>query len=77
MKERTVPTAADIEVVKSKKILDEVTEIMNSQNLREATRMISSRMEEEACTALELAAGFLKLHLGEEKEDIQIGRAHV
>ena len=71
MKERTVPTAADIEVVKSKKILDEVTEIMNSQNLREATRMISSRMEEEACTALELAAGFLKLHLGEEKEDIQ------
>ena len=71
MKERTVPTAADIEAVKSKKILDEVTEVMNSKNLRETTRMISARMEEESCTALELAAAFLKLHLGEEKEDIQ------
>lgn len=70
MKERTIPTAADIELVKSKKILNDVITVMNSKNLRETTRMIEAKMEEESCTALELAAAFLKLHLGEEKEDI-------
>lgn len=74
MKERTVPAASDIEAVKSKKILDDVVSVMNSKNLREATKMIEARMEEESCTALELAAAFLKLHLGEEKEDIPVDK---
>lgn len=70
MNERTIPGAADIEAVKGKKILDEVTQVMNEKNLRDATKMIERKMQEENCTALELAAAFLKLHLGEEKEDI-------
>lgn len=70
MNERSVPAVADIEVVKAKKILDEVVTVMNDKNLREATKMVESRMQEENCTALELAAAFLKLHLGEEREDI-------
>ena len=36
------------------------------------TRMITEKMEEEDCTALELAAAFLKLHMGEELEDIPV-----
>lgn len=70
MNERTIPGAADIEAVKGKKILDEVAQVMNEKNLREATKMIERKMQEEDCTALEIAAAFLKLHLGEEKEDI-------
>ena len=70
MNARTVPTAADIESVKSTKILNDVVSVMNSTNLRDVSYMIERKMEEENCTALELAAAFLKLYLGEEKEDI-------
>lgn len=71
MNERTIPTAADIEAVKAKKILNEVSDVMNSKNLRDATKVIEARMKEESCTALEIAAAFLKLQLGEEREDIK------
>ena len=70
MNERTVPTASDITKVKSKKILNEVMEVVNKENLRDVTKIITAKMEEEDCTALELAAAFLKLQLGEEKQDI-------
>ncbi|MDY5575949.1 MAG: DEAD/DEAH box helicase [Lachnospiraceae bacterium] len=70
MNERTVPTASDIAKVKSKKILNEVMEVVNKENLRDVTKIITAKMEEEDCTALELAAAFLKLQLGEEKQDI-------
>jgi ATP-dependent RNA helicase DeaD len=71
MNERTIPTAADIEAVKAKKILNEVSDVMNSKNLRDVTKVIEARMKEESCTALEIAAAFLKLQLGEEREDIK------
>ena len=74
MNERTIPAAADIEMVKAKKILNDVSAVMNEKNLRDTTKMIEARMEEENCTALELAAAFLKLHLGEEKEDIPVDK---
>ncbi len=70
MNERKIPAVADIEVVKAKKILDEVAKTLNSKNLREVTKMIETKMQEEECSALELAAAFLKRELGEEREDI-------
>ena len=70
MKERTIPAASDIEAVKSEKILGEVVSIINSKNLRETTKTIEAKMKEESCTALELAAAFLRFYLGEEREDI-------
>ncbi len=74
MNERTIPAASDIEMVKAKKILNDVSAVMNEKNLRDTTKMIEARMAEENCTALELAAAFLKLHLGEEKEDIPVDK---
>ncbi len=71
MNERRIPSAADIEQVKAKKLLNEVVEVLNNKNLRDSMKMVEERMEEENCTALELAAAFLKYHLGEEKEDIR------
>ena len=47
MNERTIPAAADIEMVKAKKILNDVSAVMNEKNLRDTTKMIEARMEEE------------------------------
>ena len=74
MKARALPTSADINHAKGEKVLTEITEILHDdeKNLSDMTRMITEKMEEEDCTALELAAAFLKLHMGEELEDIPV-----
>lgn len=70
MKAKTVPSVADITEAKSQKILNEVIDILRNQDLTNATAIIAAKMEEEDCTALELAAAFLRAQLGEEKEEI-------
>lgn len=72
MKARALPTSADIHHAKAEKVLAEVTEILHDKDLTDMTRMITAKMEEEDCTALELAAAFLKLHMGEELQDIPV-----
>ncbi len=70
MKAKTVPSVADITEAKSQKILKDVLEVMRSADLSKSTAIIEAKMEEEDCTAIELAAAFLKAQLGEEKEEI-------
>ena len=72
MTARTVPTSADINQFKARKVLNELTAILKEQDLTDVTRMITEKMEEEDCTALELAAAFLRYHMGEEQEDIPV-----
>lgn len=70
MKAKTIPSVADITEAKAQKILNEVLETLRNQDLTSATAIIAAKMEEEDCTALELAAAFLRTQLGEEKEEI-------
>ncbi len=71
MKARTVPTAADIRASKSEKILNDVLEIVEEQDLSDMLRIIESKIDDEDCTALDLAAAFLKQQMGNEVlEDI-------
>lgn len=70
MKARTVPSGADIMGAKSEKVFHEVLVIMKEKDLTDLIHMVENRMEEEDCTAIELCAAFLKLHMGEELEDI-------
>lgn len=72
MKAKVIPTVADIAEAKSQKILNSVFEIMHNKDISKATGIIESKMEEEDCTAIELAAAFLQSMLGEEKEEIEI-----
>lgn len=72
MKAKVVPTVADITEAKSKKILDGVVEVMRAQDLASTMAIIEAKMEEEDCTAMELAAAFLRSQLGEEKEEIPV-----
>ncbi|MDO5410586.1 MAG: DEAD/DEAH box helicase [Lachnospiraceae bacterium] len=72
MKARALPTSADITHAKAVKVLGEVMGILRDKDLKDMTRMIEEKMEDEDCTAIELAAAFLKLHMGEELEDIPV-----
>ena len=70
MKARIVPTGADISERKATKVLSEVMDILREKDITDMIHMIENKIEEEDCTAIELAAAFLKLHMGEELEDI-------
>lgn len=70
MKARIVPTGADISERKATKVLSEVMDILREKDITDMIHMIENKIEEEDYTAIELAAAFLKLHMGEELEDI-------
>ena len=70
VKARTVPSVADIQGAQANKVFSEVMELMNSADMAALEQLIQEKINEEDVTALELCAGFLKLHLGEDKEEI-------
>ncbi len=72
IKARTIPSAADITAVKAQKILSKVMEIRNDKDLTKMTKIIADKINDEDVTAMELAAAFLKLHMGDEIEDIPV-----
>ena len=72
IKARTIPSAADITAVKAQKILTKVMEIRNDKDLTKMTKIITDKINDEDITAMELAAAFLKLHMGDELEDIPV-----
>ncbi len=72
IKPRTVPSAADITTVKSDKIIAEAMKTLQENNLDKMIKIIEAKLDEEDCTAMELAAAFLKQQMGEEIEDIPV-----
>ena len=72
VKARTIPSAADITAVKAQKILSKVMEVRNEKDLTKMTKIIADKMNDDDVTAMELAAAFLKMHMGEELEDIPV-----
>ena len=61
-----------ITAVKAQKILSKVMEIRNEKDLTKMTKIITDKMNDDDVTAIELAAAFLKMHMGEELEDIPV-----
>lgn len=74
IKEKSIPSAADITAIKADKILREALDTAENENLKKMQAIIEAKMEEEDFTPLELAAAFLKLSMGEELKDIKIER---
>ena len=74
IKARTIPSAADITAVKAQKILSKVMDVRNEKDLTKMTKIITDKMNDDDVTAIELVAAFLKLHMGEELEDIPVER---
>lgn len=67
---RSVPSAADIKSSKSEKILNRILEVYSNNDLTDMIKIIEQKLNDEDCTAIELAAAFLKEQMGDDKEDI-------
>ncbi len=72
IKERSIPSAADITSVKSEKVLEEALETMRNKNLDKTMEFLQGRLEAGEYTALELAAAFMKMKMGDDIKDIKV-----
>lgn len=72
VKARAVPSAADITAAKSEKILQDVFEALHEKDLTDMMRIIEQKLDEEDCTAIELAAAFLKQQMGEDIKELTL-----
>ena len=62
---RPVPSANDINAIRSEKLMKQVDELIAGGELRAMTEIIEKHIEETDCTSLEMAAALLKLSMGE------------
>lgn len=63
---KQVPSLNDVANVKADKIFEKVSGMIDEENLKPYIRMIEEKLEKDDCTALDLAAAFLKLALGDD-----------
>ncbi len=72
IKERKIPSAADITARKADKILKEAESVIQEQNIEKALEFIEERCMQGEYDALLYAAAFMKMKLGDEIEDIKV-----
>ena len=65
-----IPSLNDITAIKVDKILEQVVEIINENDLSEMVNQIEKKLLEEDYTSMDLAAALLKMSMGEDNEDI-------
>ncbi len=71
IRERKMPSPADIVRVKSEKLLAGAMEVMDQKDLSETKASIEKAAEENGFTALDLAAAFMAMNMGEQPEEIE------
>lgn len=71
IKLRSIPSANDVTEIKAQKCLSDALEVLNSKDLAQAQKYVEDKINEEDITAIELAAAFLKLNMGEDVKDIE------
>ena len=65
-----IPSLNDITAIKVDKILEQVADIINDNDLSEMVNLIEKKLLEEDYTSMDLAAALLKMSMGEDNEDI-------
>ena len=70
IEERRVPSAKEITRVKSQKVFSEVIDIIENGDISSALSFVNQKVEEGEYTAEQLAAGFMKLKMGADIEDL-------
>lgn len=65
-----IPSLNDITSIKVDKILEQVADIINDNDLSEMVNLIEKKLLEEDYTSMDLAAALLKMSMGEDNEDI-------
>jgi len=71
VEERHVPSAKDVMRAKARKILRGVNEVIETTDLDKAKVFVTKHVEKSGYTELEIAAGFLRMQLGEDLKDIE------
>lgn len=71
IKERKVPSAADITARKAEKILKEAMTVIESEDISRAAEYILDAVALGQYSATQIAAAFMKMKLGDEIEDIR------
>lgn len=71
IKERKVPSAADITARKAEKILKETAAVIENEDISRATEYILDVVALGQYSATQIAAAFMKMKLGDEIEDIR------
>ena len=70
IEEKKVPSAKEITRVKSQKVFAEVIDIIENGDISSALEFVNQKVEEGEYTAEQLAAGFMKLKMGADIEDL-------
>lgn len=65
-----IPSLNDVTAIKVEKILDNVADVINENDLSQMVNIIEKKILEEDYTSLDLAAALLKMTMGEDSEDI-------
>lgn len=71
IKERKIPSAADITAKKAEKILKEAEDVIAGQDISKAMRFLEERCALGEYSILQYAAAFMKMKLGDDIEDIK------
>lgn len=72
IRERNIPSAADITSVKAEKVLEEVIDTIQNKNLDTAMDFLREKLVDSEYTALELAAAFMRMKMGDDIKDIKV-----
>ena len=75
IRERKIPSAADITERKAEKILREAETVIKEQNTQKALQFVEERCALGEYSALQYAAAFMKMKLGDDIEDIKPERS--
>lgn len=66
IKAQPIPSMNDVAAVKADKILDKVKDVIQNDDFSKYVDLIEERLNEEDFTALDIAAAFLKMSMGED-----------
>jgi ATP-dependent RNA helicase DeaD len=70
IEERRVPGAKEITRAKSQKVFAEVIDIIENDDITSALEFVNQKIEEGEYTAEQLAAGFMKLKMGADMQEL-------
>ncbi|MCR5670985.1 MAG: DEAD/DEAH box helicase [Butyrivibrio sp.] len=70
IEERKVPSAKEITRVKSQKVFAEVIDIIENDDIASTLEFVMQKIDEGEYTAEQLAAGFMKLKMGADLQDL-------
>lgn len=72
IRERNIPSAADITSVKAEKVLGEAIDTIRNRNLDTVMDFLTEKLVDSEYTALEIAAAFMRMKMGDDIKDIKV-----